>query len=161
MARLLRNKEFLERMRELEIRERDRVYCRHDFSHSMDVARLGYLYALEEGLALDKEQFYLTALLHDIGRIDEYRYGISHAEAGKKLAGEILLHIGYPAEKIPAILSAIGGHRGDVSAGKTEGEILSGLLKRADQKSRPCFACHAADTCKWSVERRNTPESWQ
>lgn len=161
MARLLRNKEFLERMRELEIRERDRVYCRHDFSHSMDVARLGYLYALEEGLALDKEQFYLTALLHDIGRIDEYRYGISHAEAGKKLAGEILLHIGYPAEKIPAILSAIGGHPGRCFCWKDGGRDPVRAFEKGGSKIPPCFACHAADTCKWSVERRNTPESWQ
>lgn len=157
VARLLRNEEFLGVVRELEVREENRVYCRHDFTHLMDVARLGYLYALEEGITLDKEQFYLAALLHDIGRAEEYESGISHAEAGKKLAGEILLHIGYPGEKIPEILAAIGEHRG----GKTAGKGLSGLLKRADKESRPCFACKAADTCKWSVEKRNKPENWQ
>ena len=157
VARLLRNEEFLGIIKELEVREESRVYCRHDFTHLMDVARLGYLYALEEGIILDKEQFYLTALLHDIGRVEEYKHGISHAEAGKKLAGEILLHIGYPDEKIPEILAAIGEHRGE----KTEGKGLPGLLKRADKESRPCFVCKAADTCKWSTEKRNTPENWQ
>ena len=111
VARLLKDKKFLDSLKELEEREADREYCRHDFAHFMDVSRLGWLYALEEGIALDKEQLYLMALLHDIGRIEEYEHGISHAEAGKKLAGEILLHIEYPKEKISEILSAIGEHR--------------------------------------------------
>ncbi len=157
VARLLKDKKFLDSLKELEEREADREYCRHDFAHFMDVARLGWLYALEEGIALDKEQLYLMALLHDIGRIEEYEHGISHAEAGKKLAGEILLHIEYPKEKISEILSAIGKHRD--SSGN--GEALPEILKRADKESRPCFYCKANAACKWSIEKRNTPEGWQ
>lgn len=157
VARLLKDKEFLNSLKELEEREADRAYCRHDFTHLMDVARLGWMYALEEGIAVDKEQFYLMALLHDIGRIEEYKHGISHAEAGKKLAGEILLRIEYPKEKIPEILSAIGAHRDSLA----NGEVLSEILRRADKESRPCFYCMAKDTCKWSMEKRNTPEGWQ
>ena len=157
VARLLKDKKFSDSLKELEEREADRVYCRHGFTHFMDVARLGWLYALEEGIAADKEQLYLAALLHDIGRIEEYKHGISHAEAGKKLAGEILLHIGYPEEKIPEILSAIGEHRDS----PVKGGVLSEILKRADKESRPCFYCVANATCKWSVEKRNTPETWQ
>ena len=157
VARLLKNKEYAALLKELEEREADRVYCRHDFSHFMDVARLGWLYALEEGRAVDKEQLYLAALLHDIGRNEEYKHGISHAEAGKKLAGEILLHIEYPEEKIPDILFAIEEHRGF----SANGEELSEILKRADKESRPCFYCMAGDTCKWSMKRRNTLEGWQ
>lgn len=157
VARLLKDKRFLDSLKELGEREADRAYCRHDFTHLMDVARLGWLYALEEGISLDKEQLYLTALLHDIGRIEEYKHGISHAEAGKKLAGEILLHIEYPKEKISEILSAIEKHRD--SSGN--GEALSEILKRADKESRPCFYCMANAACKWSMEKRNTPEGWQ
>lgn len=157
VARLLKDKIFLDSLKKLEEREADRMYCRHDFTHLMDVARLGWLYALEEGIAVDKEQIYLMALMHDIGRIEEYEHGISHAEAGRKLAGEILLRIEYPKEKISGILSAIGGHRDSSGSG----DVLSEILKRADKKSRPCFYCRANDTCKWSVEKRNTPEGWQ
>ena len=91
VARLLREQEYQNLIRELEELERERSYCRHGFEHLMDVARLGYLYALEEGMTLDKEQFYLSALLHDIGRVEEYKYGIPHEEAGCRKSEEILL----------------------------------------------------------------------
>lgn len=48
--------------------EKDRIFCRHTMEHFLDVARLMYLYNLEEHAGLDKELIYAAALLHDIGR---------------------------------------------------------------------------------------------
>ena len=39
-----------------------------------NVARLMYIYALEEHLELPKELIYAAALLHDIGRAQQYQY---------------------------------------------------------------------------------------
>lgn len=173
VARLLEDKTYQGLLRELENLEAGRIYCRHGFEHLMDVARLCWITVLENKIDISKEEVYLAALLHDIGRVEEYQTGISHAAAGRRLAREILLHIGYPEEKTEELLAAISGHRGQTDgcrqgtseAGRTEpkeqGRQLAALLKRADKASRPCFRCLAADTCKWTEERRNTPENWE
>ena len=38
--------------------ERDRIFCGHDMAHFLDVARLAYLFNLEENLKLEKEEIY-------------------------------------------------------------------------------------------------------
>ncbi len=157
VSQLLENEEYKGALEKIGACERERVYCRHDFTHLMDVARLMWQRVLEEHVKLDKEQVYLAALLHDIGRVREYEEGISHDTAGKELAGEILVHIGYPPGPAEDILEAIGRHREDEG-----GPLLLGaLLRDADKKSRPCFYCAAADRCKWSQDERNTEKSWQ
>lgn len=184
VAKLLENKQFLDILARIEGLEADRVYCGHNFAHLMDVARLACLLQKEQGGSLDEEQIYLAALLHDIGRAEEYEYGISHATAGSLLAGEILLHIGYPAEKIKQIQAAIETHRGsertntlseEVSR-RAEGEVLQKgaadrmssrsaelgeLLYLADKKSRPCFLCKSAADCNWSEKKKNRVENWR
>ncbi len=155
---LLENKEYIRTLRKISAYERERIYCKHDFAHLMDVARLMWQRALEDNLRLDKEMVYLAALLHDVGRIKEYEEGISHDAAGRELAGEILLHIGYPTEKTPDILEAIGMHREKENVSASP---LCGLLKEADKMSRPCFFCEAADSCKWSEGKKNKTENWR
>lgn len=156
---LLEDENYRKCMQKIQQLEVNRIYCRHDFSHCMDVARLACLYAQEHNLTVDQEQVYLAACLHDIGRVEEYHSGISHAEASVAMAGEILLRLAYDEQKTEEILYAIGKHRGDRA--EVRGSILADLLYRADHASRPCFLCAAADTCKWDIKRRNTPANWR
>ena len=43
--------------------ERDRIFCGHDMAHFLDVARLAYIFNLEENLGIEKEEIY-TALFY-------------------------------------------------------------------------------------------------
>ena len=131
--------------------EQDRIYCGHNLEHLLSVARIGWIYALEHGLSLDKELWYSCALLHDIGRGLQYTQKIPHHEAGKTLARQILEECHYNMEEIQSVLDAIAGHRGAFpSIPKTMAE----LLIWADKKSRNCFCCKAKDSCNWPLEKR-------
>ncbi len=131
----------------------------------------------------EKETVYLAALLHDLGRIQEYEEGIPHQQAGAKLARQLLCRIGYPKEKLELVVEAIEGHRDggmrlwaagadreSRAAGADEesravdepgknaarrAESLRQLLFWADKKSRNCFYCGARPECKWEPEKRN------
>lgn len=162
VAALLKDKTFLETIDAIERLEDQRVYCRHGFAHLMDVARLACMSNTENGRALEEEQIYLAALLHDIGRAEEYENGISHATTGKRLAGEILLRIGYPHKKAQLILDAIEGHRNNLdSLTQNEQADLQSLIYYADKRSRACFLCKATDRCKWSIDQKNKAEDWR
>ena len=104
VARLLEDTMYRCLLEHMKLMEADRIYCRHGLEHLMDVARLGWIMALEQKAAITKEEVYLAALLHDIGRVEEYETGISHAAAGQQLAGEILSHIGYPADQAETVV---------------------------------------------------------
>ena len=41
--------------------ERDRIFCGHDMAHFLDVARLAYIFNLEENLGIEKEEIYTAA----------------------------------------------------------------------------------------------------
>ena len=69
VARLLEDKTYQGLLRELENLEAGRIYCRHGFEHLMDVARLCWITVLENKIDISKEEVYLAALLHDIGKI--------------------------------------------------------------------------------------------
>ena len=131
--------------------EKDRRFCRHDLQHFLDVARIIRIYDLEDGGGLPEEIVYAAALLHDIGRYEELTCGTPHDAAGAELAEEILTDCGFAAGDIGMIKDAIVGHRNkDMCGGK-----LAAYLYRADKQSRCCFACSAADECKWSDEKKN------
>ncbi len=108
-----RNPVFAENMRELEKLESDRAFCKHGIAHSLDVARAALILALEEGRDIRKDVIYACALLHDLGRVREYRDGTPHEEAGAALAREILPEAGFTEDEIAAISAAIIGHRND------------------------------------------------
>lgn len=99
VARLLHQEQYRKTVKKIARLEADRIYCRHNMEHFMDVARLAQIRNLKEQLGLDEEMIYLYALLHDIGRMKEYEQGISHAAASAEFAGEIFATIGYPKEK--------------------------------------------------------------
>lgn len=109
--RLLQETEYLRLLEKLERLEQDRIFCRHDLVHLLDTARIAWIRCLEQKLELEKEQLYLAALLHDVGRIWEYEKGIPHEEASVALAGQLLAEIQYPKERSVVILDAIGNHR--------------------------------------------------
>ena len=56
---------YQEHYKKIQELESERIFCRHTPEHFLDVARLMYIYALEEHLELPKELIYAAALLHD------------------------------------------------------------------------------------------------
>jgi HD superfamily phosphodiesterase len=124
--------------------EQDRIFCRHDFRHFLDVARVAYILALEDKLPLAKEMIYATALLHDIGRWKEYSQGVDHALASANLASGILADCGFTPEETGPILDAIAEHRNKGN----QSSALSSILYRSDKLSRPCHECLVRSQCK-------------
>ncbi|HHW44335.1 MAG TPA: HD domain-containing protein, partial [Desulfotomaculum sp.] len=79
-------------------REVDRPFCRHDFQHMLDVARISYILLVESNQLADfirryrlknrqaaREVVYAAGLLHDMGRWQQYDHGEDHALAGARL----------------------------------------------------------------------------
>lgn len=140
---ILEDKEFLsylKRNKELEV---DRVFCRHDITHFLDVCRVAMIINLEENLAIDKEIIYASGLLHDIGRWMEYERGKDHALASSELAEPILRRCKFVDDEISEIILAIVSHRD-----KEHKSDLSRIIYKADKISRPCFDCNAKAECK-------------
>ena len=59
---------------------------------------------------------------------------------------------GYTEAEIAEITEAVLRHR---IRSVAEEPTLSGVLYRADKKSRACFACEAREACNWSEEKKN------
>ncbi len=149
--------------------EEDRMYCKHDMNHFLDVARLAANINMEKNLQVDLEMIYLCAFLHDIGRGINDKKQISHSQASANLAREILLHIDYPTQQMETILYAITRHgtRGNVdlllqneymagffTAGDDVPGKLTFLLQTADQLSRSCYLCPVEASCKWKEQEK-------
>ena len=132
--------------------EADRRFCRHNMEHFLDVARIGWIMVLEEGLAVSKELLYASALLHDIGRFRQYEEKIPHEVAGVELASRILCDCAFTQDEQREILDAISGHRSNTGHPQT---LLGEVLCRADKASRPCFSCGAIGDCNWDDEKKN------
>lgn len=142
-------KESYEKIQEL---EKERIFCGHDLEHFLDVARIAYIETLERNLNISREKIYSAALLHDIGRHLEYIQGIPHNEASCVLAEGILKDCGFEAEDRKEILDAIRAHRSKETG---QQDSLSGVLYRADKKSRKCLVCRAQEQCNWSQKKKN------
>jgi len=145
------DKEYRECLRRIAAYEKEREFCLHDYGHFLDVARLACIISMEEGLSLPKPLIYAAALLHDIGRADEYESGRPHDEMSVKRAGPILERSGFSPDEAGLIVDAIGQHHDKAKEKSSLGE----LLYRADKKSRPCYICNAYEKCKWSSEKKN------
>ncbi len=137
-------------LQEIEQLEQDRIYCRHGLPHLLDVARIAALLAADRKAAYPRDVIYAAALLHDLGRLKQYTTGQPHAQAGIAMAKEILKDMAFTQQEQAEILDAVGGHQ----AGAAPDSLIQ-LLYEADEASRMCFACPAADTCYWPEERRN------
>lgn len=162
IRRVMEDSVFRQELADIAALERGRTFCGHGLEHLLDVARLSYIFSLEEQSGLDQECIYAAALLHDIGRGREYREGIPHHLAGVQLAGEILKRCGFEDQKQREILAAIeehrnsniGSHTGREAQGKGNSQLAE-FLRRADKLSRNCFSCKAAAECNWPEEKKN------
>lgn len=147
---ILRHPVFSAHLIRLEALEKNRIFCRHDLTHLLDVARMMWIAALERQLPLNREMVYAAALLHDLGRVEQIEEGIPHHQAGASLAARILPEAGFSANEITQIQNAIACHRGDGGD-----NILGQLLYWADKKSRACRMCAAQGECNWPDEKKN------
>lgn len=132
--------------------EADRRFCHHDITHFLDVARIGEILNLEEGLQIPREWIYAAALLHDLGKHVQYESGTPHEKAGGEIAQQILRDCGFSEEESREIVGAILEHRNPDIA---EEHNLRGVLYRADKASRACFACGAEGDCNWKEGKKN------
>lgn len=150
--KVLSHPDFLENLKKNKEAEKDRPFCKHDMTHFLDVARIGTLISLEEGLNIDRELIYGAALLHDIGKHRQYTEGVPHEQASAAIAPAILRDCGFDAKESSVIISAILDHRNEKTAGEAS---LRGVLYRADKASRPCYTCSVNRECSWKDGKKN------
>ncbi len=148
---VLNHKLFNKKINKIEDDEKTRVFCKHDFSHLMDVARICYIINLEENLNIDKDLIYVTALLHDLGRADEVDTGINHSILSQEIAQEILKDLDFNDESKQRIINAIKRHR----TNEENGDRFIEIFYKADKLSRMCFRCPARSICNWPEEKKN------
>ena len=148
---ILHNRQYRELLDEIEKLEKDRIFCRHDLDHAIDVARLMVILASDEKVVIDRDVMYATALLHDIGRRKQYTEGVRHEIASADIAPSILRESGYTFEESSMITEAITQH---VNEEIKDCRDLKGILYRADKLSRKCYKCKAIDKCHKAPEKR-------
>lgn len=148
---------FIECLTENKIAEEGRIFCRHDMAHFLNVARIGTIIVMEDGLNIDRELIYGAALLHDIGKFRQYRSGVPHEQASAEIAPRILSDCGFTKVETAVITEAILVHRDSASALEKN---LRGVLYRADKLSRPCFYCSVSRECSWQESKKNLTISY-
>lgn len=94
----------------------------HGFDHVLRVWRMAERIGRAEGATMEIVQ--AAALLHDLGRADEQRTGVCHAQASAARAREILA--GQDAHKVEAVCEAIAQHRfrGERGPSTLEAQVL-------------------------------------
>lgn len=147
--KILNNSKYKEYLNKNSFYEKDRIFCKHNLEHSLDVSRIAYIMVLEKKLEVSKEIIYAIGLLHDIGRWVEYEGGEKHNKASYKLSLDILKECDFDENEIEIILSGILNHRNKEALGLDE------IIYLADKKSRSCFLCKAEKLCKWDKEKKN------
>ncbi|MDA8229213.1 MAG: HD domain-containing protein [Desulfitobacterium hafniense] len=148
--RIVESQQYWDYLKMIEEHERNRVYCNHGFDHAITVARISYIYLLEQGHRFSREIVYASALLHDIGRWVQYENGEDHAIAGVRLAQDILADAGFSTAEIEQIVTGIREHR--VHTGELASP-LGNALALADDWARDCRNCKVQDTChKFSLD---------
>lgn len=153
--RILRHPLYQKALEQIGAAEETRIFCKHDMEHFLAVARLVWIYDSRQEAGIPRELIYAAALLHDIGRAEEYEKGRPHHEAGAELAGNILRECGFSAEERRQIGEAILFHRDSQKEGAGQEQDLPSLLYKADKASRNCFVCGARAACKWRPEAMN------
>lgn len=148
---ILKHKLYQAYLQEIENLESDRIFCRHQMEHFLSVARIAMLLNAEQGLLIEKELIYAAALLHDIGRGEQYKNGVRHELGSAEIAPVILNECAFTAAETEQITTAIANHR---NADISECADLNGLLYRADKLSRNCFCCRAESACDKAAEKK-------
>ncbi|MGN0465225.1 MAG: HD domain-containing protein [Lachnospiraceae bacterium] len=152
VQKIMEHKDFLNYLKEIEREEENRIFCCHGIQHLLDVARISYIFLLESNVDIKKDIVYATALLHDIGKIEQYRKKIPHEKAGVKLAYPILKSCEYEKDEISLILGAIENHR---YGREDEVHKLYESIHRADKWSRNCMYCKVREECNWTENEKN------
>ncbi len=160
--KIFKHELFVENLSKIKKYEKDRIFCRHGIEHLLDVARIGCIYLaeykLQKGHVLSDiidEYIYAAALLHDLGRAEQYEKGIPHEQTGAVLARTILLDCDFDEKEADIISRAILQHSHGQSDIARKGGCLADILYKADKASRCCFSCDAYAICKWSEEEKN------
>ncbi|MDE6670747.1 MAG: HD domain-containing protein [Ruminococcus sp.] len=149
--RILENVLYRQELHKLEKLEKDRIFCKHSIEHSLDTARIAMILCRENGIEINPDIIYASALLHDIGRSREYTEKIPHHSVGVSLANQILDNIDCPDDIKNSVISLIENHRRPDNDPHTPEYIFY----MADKKSRLCFVCPARNECYWSDEKKN------
>lgn len=144
--------DYIEKYKKLQEFEKDRKFCGHLSDHFFAVARLMWIYNLEDSAGLSKDLIYAAAFLHDMGRCDEYEKKIPHDIAGADFAFNIMTEVGFSKEDANAVKDAILSHR---SKDELDTKGLEYYLNKADKKSRDCLYCKVKDECNWPLEKKN------
>ena len=147
---IIHNTDYANLLSELNALEKDRKFCKHTLEHFLDTARIMYITSLENNLNISKDIIYACALLHDIGRVLEYKNGTPHNEASVEIATDILKKCNYSDREIETITTAILFHRKPQN-----GNTLGELLYKADKQSRLCFCCNAQKESYWDKSKKN------
>lgn len=151
IERILCHPEFKKSMEEIQILEKERIFCCHGMEHLLDVARIAYIDNLEQAYGYPKDVVYAAGLLHDVGKYLQYKEGIPHHISSERLARHILTEVGYTNNEIGMICSAILTHRDGAAADQ---HPFCRMIYRADKLSRACYACRASAECDWSEEKK-------
>ena len=147
-----RHPDFIDHMKRIHRAELGREFCCHGIDHLLDVARIAYIRVLERKMPFRKETVYAAALLHDLGKAEQYEHAEPHEVAGARVATNILMDIdGFSALEKTAIVAAVAQHR----CFADDASPLGKLLYEADKVSRPCYACAARERCDWLPEKMN------
>lgn len=150
--KILNNNMYQEYINQISNHESQRLFCKHDLSHYLNTARIGYIINLERDLKISKDIIYAAALLHDIGRFQQYESNIPHELASASLCIDILKEADYNQEEIDIIKRAILSHRDSYIKNN---DNLSDILYLADKLSRECFQCKVSSLCNWPDEKKN------
>lgn len=148
--KILHHPLFRSTLQQIQGLEAERIFCLHNLDHVLSVARIMLLCAREEGIGIEQELLYATALLHDLGRAYQTERGANHAQLGLSLAQEILTECSFTEKEREYMVTAIANHnRAEAS------DSLSLLLQKADKLSRNCFLCPAYQECYWPELQKN------
>lgn len=151
ITNILNNEVFKENLERNKTAERERMFCKHDLNHSIDVARIAYILNLEDQLDYDKELIYAVALLHDITKWRQYEDGTPHNISAAEISDIILRSCGFHGKEIETCKNAIFKHR----KLESESDSFTKLMYKADKLSRCCFLCKAKNICNWNPEKMN------
>lgn len=152
--KLIQDEDYKLCLEKIRVCEKERIFCRHDVQHFLDVARLCYILALESGCDVSKEVIYTCAFLHDIGKWQQYTENIPHETASHQLAKPLLEKYRFDENEQQQILSAILQHRKGAEKG------LGRLMYQSDKLSRDCRSCKAYTACNWTEEAKNNTISY-
>lgn len=145
------NETYKKYLRNISLYEVNRLYCKHNMEHFLDVARIMYIINLENNLNFSKDIIYGCALLHDIGRSLEYTESFEHHIGSSIIARDILPTCDFSNYEIDIICNAIEKHRNQLQIENS----LNSLLYISDKLSRNCFSCNETKTCKWDKKKMN------